>query len=96
MNEPERPSSLSAGVSDNRARKRFELTVDDQTAVLVYERTADQLTLIHTEVPERLRGGGLATALVEAALERGHAEGLRIVAQCPFVKAYLRKHPERA
>jgi predicted GNAT family acetyltransferase len=95
MKEDER-SSGGPTVSDNRAEKRFELTVDGQTAVLTYERNAERLTLIHTEVPERLRGRGLATALVEVALERGHAEGLRIVAQCPFVKAYLRKHPERA
>jgi predicted GNAT family acetyltransferase len=44
-------------------------------------------------VPAAWRGHHLGEALVEAALEAGHAEGLRIVALCPFVKAYMRKHP---
>jgi uncharacterized protein len=50
------------------------------------------LTLIHTEVPEALRGRHLGDELVEAALAAGHSAGLRIVAVCPFVQAYLRKH----
>ena len=80
-------------VSDNPALNRFELTVDGQTAFLKYERTADTLTLIHTEVPESLRGHHLGDALAKAALDAGRAAGLRIVVVCPFVKAYLRKHP---
>ena len=32
--------------------------------------------------------------LVEAALQSAHSAGLRIIAVCPFVKAYLRKHSE--
>jgi len=31
--------------------------------------------------------------LVEAALHAGHSEGLRIVAVCRFVRAYMRRHP---
>jgi predicted GNAT family acetyltransferase len=81
-------------VVDNAALSRFELVVDGQTAVLLYERTAGSLRLIHTEVPAALRGRGLAEQLVKAALDRGHAEGLRIVAICPYVRAYLKKHPQ--
>jgi uncharacterized protein len=67
--------------------------VNGETAFLVYERTADALTLIHTEVPPALRGHHLGEALVEAALQAGRAAGLRIVAVCPFVRAYMRNHP---
>ena len=80
-------------VRDNRAAERFEMTVDGQTAFLAYERTAKRLTLIHTEVPDALRGRHIGDVLVEAALKAGRAEGLSIVAVCPFVRAYLRKHP---
>jgi predicted GNAT family acetyltransferase len=80
-------------VVDNRIDKRFEVTVDGQTAVLNYERTPRSLVLVHTEVPAALRGRHLADTLANAAIDRGHAEGLQIVAVCPFVKAYLRKHP---
>ena len=78
-------------VADNATTSRFELIADGHTAFLVYKRTAETLELIHTEVPEELRGRHLGDALVEFALERAHAEGLRVVAICPFVRAYLRK-----
>ena len=78
-------------VSDSVATNRFELTADGHTAFLVYKRTPETMELIHTEVPEELRGRHFGDALVEFALERAHAEGLRVVAICPFVRAYLRK-----
>ena len=79
-------------VSDNRALNRFELTMDGLTAFLAYERTPDTLRLIHTEVPEGLRGRHVGDALVEAALQAGRSGGSSIVAVCPFVRAYMRKH----
>ena len=93
--EPSAPSRPR--VSDNRALNRFELIVDGHTAFLAYERRPKTLTLIHTEVPEALRGRHLGDALVVGALDAGHAEGLQIVAVCPFAQAYLRKrHAARA
>lgn len=80
-------------VVDNRVGKRFELTVDGKTAVLLYERTPRSLVLVHTEVPVALRGRHLADQLAKAAIDQAHAEGLQVVAVCPFVKAYMRKHP---
>src|SRR5215813_6530133 len=80
-------------VTDNRARRRFELSASGDTAFLLYELTDGALTLIHTAVPTTLRGHHLGDALVEAALQTAHSQGLRVVAVCPFVKAYLRRHP---
>ena len=80
-------------VTDNRTRNRFELSVNGDTAYLLYDRTNETLTLIHTEVPAALRGHHLGEALVEAALETARSAGLRIVAICPFVQAYMRRHP---
>ncbi len=88
------PPSPAAAVSDNRALDRFEVTVEGHTAFLKYERTHDALTLIHTEVPGALRGRHVGDALVEAALHAGRSAGLRIVAVCPFVRAYMRRHRE--
>jgi hypothetical protein len=86
---------LPHAVIDNREASRFELVVDGQTAFLKYERTPTSLVLVHTEVPPSLRGHHLGDALAKAALDAAHAERLQPVVVCPFVKAYLRKHPSR-
>jgi len=81
-------------VTDNHEAHRFELTVAGETAVLNYERTGSSMVLVHTEVPPAVRGRHLADALAKAAIDRAHAEGLRVMAACPFVKAYMRRHPD--
>ena len=83
-------------VRDNRAAHRFELEVEGQPGVLTYRRNADTLVLLHTEVAPPIRGRHLGDALVKAGLDAARAEGLRIVAVCPFVQAYLRKHSNHA
>jgi len=87
------PSPLPGMVVDNRDRSRFEITAEGGTAFLIYRREPGSMTLVHTEVPEDLRGRRLGTALVEHALKIAHGEGRRAVVECPFARMYLRKHP---
>jgi len=89
------PAAQLPVVTDNRDASQFELVVDGETAVLRYERTRTSLVLVHTEVPPSLRGRHLADALAKTAIDAAHAERLQLVVVCPFVKAYLRKHPHR-
>jgi predicted GNAT family acetyltransferase len=83
-------------VRDNPAAHRFELAIDGQVAFLSYERKADSLVFVHTEVPQALRGRRLGESLVKAGLRAARREGLHVVPVCPFVKAYLVKHPQAA
>ncbi|HZQ02403.1 MAG TPA: GNAT family N-acetyltransferase [Gaiellaceae bacterium] len=39
---------------------------------------------------------GLGAALVRAALDDARDRGFRVVPICPFVEAYVRRHPEDA
>jgi uncharacterized protein len=87
------PAPDAAALSDNRDAHRFEMIVEGGTAFLDYTRTPDSLVLLHTEVPLALRGRGIGTALVKAVLDVAAAEHSRVIPKCPFVKAYLRKHP---
>jgi predicted GNAT family acetyltransferase len=80
-------------VTDNREGSRFELAQDGKLAVLNYERQPGVMVLVHTEMPAALRNHHLGERLVKAALTAAHAEGRRIIAVCPFVRAYLRRHP---
>ena len=79
---------------DNTAAGRFELEIDGTPAFLEYRRRGDRLLLIHTEVPEALRGRGLGSALIKWVLDLARQEKLRVVAVCPTVQEYIRKHPE--
>jgi len=74
---------------------RYTIAVDGQTVGLaaVADR-GDQRVFYHTEVEERFGGRGLATILVGEALEATRADGKRIVAVCPMVAAFVKKHPE--
>ena len=81
-----------APVVDNEAQQRFELTVSGETAFLRYERGKDSLTLVHTEVPEAIRGHHVGNRLVEAGIAAARSSGLRLVVVCPFAREYMRKH----
>lgn len=83
-------------VIDNRPHHRFELEVDGHVARSFYELADGVITFVHTEVPPELGGRGIGSLLVQGALEKVRAEGLRVVPQCPFVKAWIDKHPEYA
>ena len=79
-------------VQDNPASDRFELAVDGETAFLENERTDVAIRFNHTEVPVAFRGRGLGDQLVRGALDLAHAEHLRVIPLCPFVRAYMEKH----
>jgi predicted GNAT family acetyltransferase len=73
---------------------RFELERDGQVAFLEYNLTGKILQLIHTEVPEALRGKGMASELAESAFQWAREHQVKVDVVCPYVAAYLKKHPE--
>ena len=83
-------------VVNNRAQRRYELAVDGHIAATYYELAGDVITIVHTEVPPELGGKGIGSKLIKGALDQVRADGLKAIAQCPFVKAYIEKHPEYA
>jgi uncharacterized protein len=81
-------------VRDNVGLQRFELNVDGHTAVANYRLSPGVVTFTHTEVPSELSGRGVGSALVRGALEIVRQQGLKVVAKCPFVSAFIAKHSE--
>ncbi|MCL3861696.1 GNAT family N-acetyltransferase [Actinotalea sp. K2] len=77
-------------------RSRYELVVDDAVVGhLEYsERRGGDVALLHTEVDERRQEKGLGSALVRGVLDDLRAREVRIVPLCPFVRAFLERHPE--
>ena len=83
-------------VRDNKALSRFELDAEGGLAFANYRLTPSAVIITHTETPRSLRGHGIASELVEGALQLIRADGLKVVAGCGFVVDYLDKHPEFA
>lgn len=78
----------------NEALQRFELEVDGFTSLIEYKESGNQVVLIHTEVPVELEGKGVGTAIVEKTLEYIEQHKQTLVPLCPFVIAYLKRHPD--
>ena len=81
-------------VRDNKAEAEFELTVRDHRAIAAYQMEGDTIVFTHTIVPTAIAGHGVASKLIRAALDSARDRGLKVIAQCEFVRAYIDKHPE--
>lgn len=78
----------------NREADRFEVEQDGHLAVLEYQVVRKSFLLVHTGVPPELEGRGIGGALVRAAFDHVRGHGMVVVPLCPFVRAYLKRHPE--
>lgn len=83
-------------VRNNTDKNRYELSVDGYLAATYYRLADGVITFIHTEVPDALAGRGVGSKLIKGALDQVRASGLKVVPQCPFVRAYIEKHPDYA
>ena len=82
-----------AGGGDDAGR--YEILVDGELAGFTQVRFAGNRAIFpHTEIDERFEGRGLASELIGSALDDVRARGLRVVALCPFVKAFIERHPD--
>lgn len=82
-------------VVDNPERRRFE--VRDGRKVLgwsSYDETAELIVFNHTEVNPRWEGRGIGSVLVRTTLDHVRDQGLRVLPLCPFVRAWIDRHPE--
>jgi uncharacterized protein len=81
---------------DNATLRRYEMNVDGTVAFVEYETKPDRLILVHTEVPDALSGRGIGSTLARAVLDDIRDRGLRVVPRCPFIAAFITRHPEYA
>jgi predicted GNAT family acetyltransferase len=73
---------------------RFEIERDGAVAYLEYALTGKVLELIHTEVPEKMRGMGVGSFLIESALRWAREHQVKVDVICPVVFEYIQKHTE--
>jgi uncharacterized protein len=87
-----------ASVRDNPQALRYEL-LDDSGAMIGkihYVLEPGAVALVHTEVDPKFQGHGLASELVQGAIKDLRERGLKMIPVCPYVRAWLRRHPEQA
>lgn len=81
-------------VVDDTAAHRFEITLEGQTAYAEYQLVSGGIILPHTVVPEAFEGRGIASRLAVYAMDYARSRGLKVIPLCPFMAAYMTKHPE--
>lgn len=84
-------SDFTVAVEHDLKNMRFVAVVDGAECELLYRRQGPQVVMTHTGVPPRLRGHGIAAALVQRALAWAEADGLQVVPACSYVQSYLRR-----
>jgi hypothetical protein len=87
---------MTNDIRDNAQRHRFKLDAGGHVAFSEYQRAGNVLTIMHTEVPTEFNGRGIGSALVRGILDLARAQGLKVVPRCPFVAAFMDRHPEYA
>lgn len=81
-------------IINNEEQQQFEYRAGDELATLTYKFYKKDIAFMHTNVPDSLAGKGVASALAAFAFEYAKKINKKIMVYCPFVAAYLRKHPE--
>jgi predicted GNAT family acetyltransferase len=83
-------------VHDNPDESRFEAYVEGKLAGFsAYLLAGGTMTFVHTEVDDAYEGQGVGSALVRQSLDQVRERPeIRVAASCPFVRAWLRKHPD--
>jgi predicted GNAT family acetyltransferase len=88
-------SRLVMTVADATDHERFEISVGGEVVGFAeYHRTASAISFLHTEIDPAYAGEGLGTQLISAALDATREEGKPVLPYCPFVRHFIRTHPQ--
>jgi uncharacterized protein len=88
---------MTIEVRDDPDESRYEAALDGRPVGFAYYDLRPGLVVFtHTEVEPEAEGHGVASTLIQFALDDARGRGLKIVPLCPFVRAFLKRHPEYA
>jgi predicted GNAT family acetyltransferase len=81
-------------IQHNQSRQRFEVELENLLSVIDYELDGKNLILPHVGVPQPLEGRGIAGELTRTALDWARTKNYRVIPVCPYVQAWLKRHPD--
>ena len=95
VSDPAADQAPEIRVTHEPDKRRYAITADGTLAGFTQYRPSNgALAFIHTEISPEFGGRGLASTLISQTLAEVRASGSRIVPYCPFVAAWIKKHPE--
>ena len=80
---------------NDEQRGRYQVMRGNRpVGVSKYELEPGRIVFTHTVVRPEFEGQGIGSRLAKFVVQDAQARGLRITPVCPFVRSYLRRHPE--
>jgi predicted GNAT family acetyltransferase len=87
----------SIEVRDNPDEGRYELLLDGaMVGFSEYRDREGRRIFVHTVVDRAYGGRGYGNRLAKAALDDALAREMRVVARCPFIRAWIERHLDYA
>lgn len=86
-------NAMTNTINNNAVEDRFEFEVEGHLASAYCHRQGNLVTFAHTEVRAEPGGKGIGSTLARGAPDQVRAKGLKVVAERPFVKAWIGKYP---
>ena len=82
-------------IVDDPDGQRYVARLGEELAGFIdYRLVRGRLIFVHTEVDPAFEGRGIGARLAASALDDVRARGLTFSVKCPFIAAYLQRHPE--
>jgi uncharacterized protein len=82
-------------INHDQEGQEFTATLGNDQAELSYAKPDEKIIdFQHTFVPECFRGKGVADQLIRTALAYAQDQKLRVIASCPVVSSFIRRHKE--
>ena len=82
-------------IVDRSERQRYQAWLGDEfVGYSEYETEPGRVVFTHTVIKPEFEGRGIGSRLARHVLDDARDRGLRITPVCPFIRAYLERHPE--
>ncbi|MFT4011632.1 MAG: GNAT family N-acetyltransferase [Nocardioidaceae bacterium] len=87
---------LHVNIVDNPEHHRVEARTDEGglAGFAQYYVRDGAYVFFHTEVDSAYEGQGIGSQIAAGVVEFVRGRGFPIAPECPFIHAYMRKHPE--